>query len=233
MQNRHHNSLFFSSLPKEVVITCDHDRAIALFYQQITSGCFCNSRLPQVRKFRGKGFTLMEIVVTLGIFAMFIGAFGLFPQLVSISGESAFETRAAHIARQIVNDLIPSVRFLAKSSTPETGGVDSDGTPVFPAAATSGVLIKAEANDDVSVLRPDLMSKGLYTVHYDLNGKAVFEFSAEARLKVEVIIHPVISRAGFCEVEIQIRRLNGSASVEPFRFVTKVSYPRKETKVTS
>ncbi|TLD71299.1 type II secretion system protein [Phragmitibacter flavus] len=181
------------------------------------------SQVMSVRLQMRRGFTLMEVVVTLGIFALFVGVLGLFPQLMNVSAESAIETRAAHIAQQVVRDLVPALHTLPPVDSEST---DPDGHP--PSVVPYGTIVSEVTIDGGQVETVDLRESGVHTGHYDLEGLPVAVDDVNARLRVEVKITPEANRIGICQVEVRVRSLSASPETPAHRFFTKATFPRKE-----
>lgn len=173
---------------------------------------------------RSKGFTLMEVVVTLGILALFIGVLALFPQLMNVSAESTTETRAAHIADQIIRDLVPALSTLP-SVKPESTG--PDGHP--PSTVPYGRVVTQVTAEGGEFETVDFQEASLSAAWFSLEGQPVPETDPSARLKAEIKITPEPGRTGFCQVEVRVRSLSAAATVPAHRFFTKVAFPRKET----
>ena len=172
-----------------------------------------------------KGFTLLEVVITLGILAMFVGVLGLFPQLMFISADSVTETRAAHIAQQIVRDLVPSVDTL---SAVKVKAIGPGGTPPIN-SPFKGRFITQITDDGGFIKAIDLSQKLIYHGYYDFEGQPVPLANPNARLIAEMTITPETDRSGFCQVEIRVRSLGSSPNTKSHRFVTKIAFPRKES----
>lgn len=81
---------------------------------------YCSTGLPPLSTKPAPGFSLIEIVLALGIISFaLVGIMGLFPVAMRSAQESQRETRAAQIAMQIFNDLksAPATNtFIAKST---------------------------------------------------------------------------------------------------------------------
>lgn len=175
------------------------------------------------RSLSTKGFTLMEVVVTLGILGLFVGVLALFPQLMNVSAESATETRAAHIADQIIRDLVPALNTLP-SINPESTG--PDGHP--PSTRPFGRVVTEMSAEGGEFETLDLQEASVSSAWFNLDGQPVPEADPDARLRAEIKITPETGRTGFCQIEVRVRSMSVAAAVPAHRFFTKVAFPRKE-----
>lgn len=163
------------------------------------------------------GFSLIEVVLAIGVFAIAVVAIlGLMPGLIGQSRESWQETRAAHIARQIVEDL----------RTGEVNGLlvissDLSRRPGEP-GGDLGAAGPVEGNSVASISVP-LNESGTYASNYDSDGFPLDSEDSGAifRAKVQVTPHP--ERLGLSDVEIQISTSAQDNSLTKFRFVTRIA----------
>lgn len=162
------------------------------------------------------GFSLIEVVLAIGVFAIAVVAIlGLMPGLIGQSRESWQETRAAHIARQIVEDLrTGEVNGLLVISSDLSRSI---GEPGGDLGAGSG-----EGNAGASISVP-LNESGTYSSNYDSDGFPLDSEDSGAifRAKVQVTPHP--ERLGLSDVEIQISTSAQDNSLTKFRFVTRIA----------
>lgn len=217
----------FSGLPQRSKFIAWPTVSLRFWFAQVK---IKRSEIPHIIPGNGRGtqgFTLMEVVVTLGIFALCVGMLGLFPQLMNVSAESALETRAAHIAQAVVQDLVPALDTLPPVSPQST---DPDGHP--PSTVPYGKIISKLTREGGELTTVDLRSPGVFTGYYDLEGRPVSETDPNARLIMELEITPETDRVGFCQVEVRVRSMSAAPTVRPHRFFSKIAFPRKEAPST-
>ncbi|MFA7233003.1 MAG: hypothetical protein WC076_02720 [Terrimicrobiaceae bacterium] len=168
-----------------------------------------NGRCPNARQ---SAFSLVEIVLALGIFAFCIVVIiGLLGTVMNSSKESWMETRAAHIARQITDDL-----------TPDPANTNS----TTQATADMGLLMTP------SVVQVPLFPANTYTnsAIYSDAGVPVETGATNALFKADIKIFPVtvdtnigtIPARKLSQLQIDIRPVS-QPSASPFRFVSRIT----------
>lgn len=168
-----------------------------------------NGRCPN---YRLSAFSLVEIVLALGIFAFCIVVIiGLLGTVLNSSKESWMETRAAHVARQIADDLLPN---------PDTT------TGTITATADHGILLTPE------VVQIPLFPASTYTntATYSDEGVPVSASSGDALFKADIKILPVtvevasgtIPARKVSQLQIDIRSVH-QPTATPFRFVSRIT----------
>lgn len=173
---------------------------LRICHQGVANSNGCLHRIS-INSREGSGFSLIEVVLAIGVFAVAIVAvLGLMPGLLSKSRETWQETRAAHIARQIATDL-------------------------QPVSEEDGLLVQA---GEEGWLKIPLGTKETYLVRFDQNGNPVDSKSLEAVFRAEVRIDP-LTRPGLSKVTMDIGNDRETSEVPPSRFVTFVSLPMMDT----
>jgi len=163
---------------------------------------------------RLQAFSLIEVVLALGLFAFCIVVIlGLLGTVMTSSKDSWMESRAAQIARQITSDLLPDPLGDASSTstaTPLAGMLVTLPNPIqlplIPAAATTN------------------------TVYYSTDGEPVAQGAANAVFRADVVLTPVILEAAVgslperkaSQLRIDIRPAT-QTNAAPFQFVARVT----------
>ncbi len=156
---------------------------------------------PLPKKTLPRGFSLTEVVLSLGIFAGALSVVALFPILLGQSKKSGQETRAALVARQIINDL-----------TSVTG--------------TSRPLVDAATlPQNVSGRQMiDLNTSAIHVVHYNQEGLPVPSTSVDATMKAEIsVVPPDTAHPGLSQLAIRICGLDEGPTPRYATFYTKLS----------
>lgn len=159
-----------------------------------------------------QAFSLVEIVLALGIFAFCIVVIiGLLGTVMNSSKESWMETRAAHIARQIADDL-----------TPDPANTNS----TTQATADMGLLLKPNP------VQIPLFPASTYTnsATYSAEGVPVEAGATNALFKADVKIFPVtvdtnagtIPERKLSQLQIDVRPVSRPAA-SPFRFISRIT----------
>jgi len=124
---------------------------------------------------RSGAFSLIEVVLALGLFAFCIVVIlGLLGSVMGSSRDSWMESRAAQIARQITSDLLPDPAGdigSTSTATPLAGMLVTQPSPIqlllVPAAATTN------------------------TVYYSAGGEPVAQGASDAVFRADVVLTPV------------------------------------------
>lgn len=158
---------------------------------------------PRYRRVLGgsglKGFSLVEIVLALGVFSLaIVPVIGITQGLLGQSKESWQETRAAHIAQQVLQDL-------------QLGSDDH------------GLLVKKELGSAESVEMVNLTEEGTYTVDYDSDARPVPLQDERAIFRMTLNLVPDENRQGLSQVEIAVRSPASAEGATPYRFFAKVA----------
>ena len=161
---------------------------------------------------RHSAFSLVEMVLALGIFAFCILViFGLLGSVMNSSKESWMETRSAHIARQIADDLTPD---------PDTM------TGTARATVDQGILLTPNV---VQVpLFPTTASTNSAT--YSAEGLPVAASASDAVFKADIKIMLITNEAAagviparkVSQLQIDIRPIT-QPTAAPFRFVSRIT----------
>lgn len=168
-----------------------------------------NGRLPIARP---AAFSLVEIVLALGIFAFcIVVVIGLLGTVMNSSKESWMETRSAHIARQITDDLTPD---------PDTA------TGTTRATVDQGILLTP------NVVQVPLFPSTTYTnsATYSAEGVPVAASATDALFKADIKIMPITQEAAAgglparktSQLQIDIRPVM-QPTAAPFRFVSRIT----------
>jgi len=150
----------------------------------------------------GKGFSLVEVILSLGIFA--VGALaivGLMSGLLLQSRETWQETRAAQIAQQILGDLRAG-------------------------SAGNGLLVGQAVADAAGNIPLD--KSGSYVIHYDDEGGSVGNSSGDAIFSADVSLEPVSARTGLCVVRVVVKTPPEATNALSFQFFSQIASPEME-----
>lgn len=187
----------------------------------------CTSVSSRVKRLGG--FTLVEVVLTLGIVAIFIGILAMFPQMLDQSRASNMETRASRIARQIVTDLAPSPKDLLNN--PQASQPAQN-----PFIVPKGHVVLESSPTDCVTNSVDLSYPESIDLWYDLNGRPVGSESSLVAFQAKVTITPDAVRWGLSQVLIQVQAPDSLPTAPRYSFSTKIAIPasvRQSTSVTA
>lgn len=169
--------------------------------------------LRAVRGARSSGFSLIEVVLALGVIAFaLVGIMGLFPVAMKSAQESQRETRAAQIARQIFDDL---------QSLPGTNTALVRGMSITNVAdRITGINL---ANGSTNILGYDDQGNGLTanipaSQFDDPIGGTNISYVA----KVEILPNSSPSRISRVQVNIEVPAFAPSSGRSKFTFVTQM-----------
>lgn len=178
------------------------------------------------RRLRMKGFTLLEIVFAFGLFAFCVTVLlVLMSGLLQSSQESTTETRAAQIARQILNDLSPDVKVIDPAIT-------------NAATADKGIMVLGGSNESAGLqlkqidlnLSADLTETTFYTV----DGTPTTATSDDRAYKAVIRLSPLaLSENGpaaarqVVQVRIDITMAHAPADARPFRYISRLTPQRQ------
>jgi type II secretory pathway pseudopilin PulG len=163
---------------------------------------------------RQPAFSLIEMMLALGIFAFCIVVIlGLLGSVMTSSRESWMETRSAHIARQIVDDLMPDPTADTNTTTQANG--------------ENGMLVKQPAAVQVPLFSPNLYTNSAF---YSLEGIAVAQDATNVLFRADITILPVTMEAAsgtlparkVSQLNVDIRPVT-QTNVPPFQFITRIT----------
>jgi len=161
---------------------------------------------------RRGGFSLVEVILAIGIFGMsVVVVVGLLSTLLTSSKESWQETRAAQIARQVLNDLRPA------------------------AGESQGNLVRSPGN----VESVDLHTPATLQASYTVEGQPVAQGDANAYFQASITLSAITNtpaspgtaaatdalntRTNFSEVRVDIKPLASGTNTRPFQFSSRIA----------
>lgn len=150
---------------------------------------------------KAQGFSLVEVILSLGIFAGALSVVALFPMLLGQSRHSVQETKAAWLTRQILSDLDSTTGTLRPL-------VDRQ-----PSASSQLMLPQLNLNQSA-----------VHVLYYTTEGKPVPATSADAILKAEIsVVSPDAALPGLSQIAIRVSGMDSPPQDKPIAFYTKLS----------